>query len=905
MQLSWHEIDDRATAFAKRWKDAWDEKSEAQSFVRDFLAVFGIEDAASVGRFEERALRESGRGFMDYFWPKYIAIEMKSKGKDLKDAYHQLKDYVLHLPVEVMPDLLMVSDFENIVRYSRTTGKRKHFKTRDLIKHVRQFAGIAGYETMRELEEQIKVNVRAAEKMANLHDALEIHGYEGHVLEIYLVRLLFCLFAEDTNIFPQDCFLNYVENSKEDGSDLSERLVKLFEILNMPDETRTKRTLLSADLRQFRFINGGLFENMLPTADFDANMRNTLIDCCKFDWSTISPAIFGAMFQGVMNKNLRRELGAHYTNEANILKVIDPLFMDDLRAELKRVKSDKRRLNDFHEKISKLKFLDPACGCGNFLMMAYKELRLLEIEIVRIKKARLKRANQKVLDISMELKVTVEQFYGIEIEDFPCEVARVSLWLMDHLMNRQASKELGQYYVRLPLTQSATIIHGNALRIDWESIVAKDELSYIMGNPPYGGYSFQKARQKEDLSLVFIDGNGKPIKDAGKMDYVGAWYFKAAKYISETQIGVTFVSTNSITQGELVAILWKPLLEVLGVYINFAYRRFKWTNEAKGKAAVHCVIIGFSLSERKDKVIYDGEEKIAVKNISPYLVDGPNILVASRTRVLCDSPDVVWGNKPVDGGNLIIEADEYDDFIANEPDAVPYIRRFVGAVEYINNLPRYCLWLVDVSPTALRKLPLVMERIEKVRQMRLASPKAATQKSAETPTLFQEIRQPHTDFIIIPSVSSEKRRYIPIGFLDKDVIVNNAVHIIPNATLYHFGMLTSIVHMAWMRQVCGRLEIDYRYSKDIVYNNFPWPEVTDTQKVNIETLARAVLDAREKFPDSSLADLYDPLTMPPELLKAHRSLDTAVMKQYNFKGKDITEAEIVAKLMERYQGLVK
>jgi hypothetical protein len=474
VQLTWDEIQANAVAFSKRWKDAWDEKSEAQSFVRDFLAVFGVKDAAAVGRFEKRAQRDDGRSFMDYFWKTRIAIEMKTKGKDLPRAYQQLAEYVLHLPAEEMPDLLMVSDFQNIVLYRRTTAEKVDFKTKDLRKHIRRFANIAGYETTREIEEQLEVNVRAAEKMARLHDALKDHGYEGHDLEVYLVRLLFCLFADDTGIFPRQSFLNYMQNSKEDGGDLSDRIARLFEILNMPDATRAKRMLLSAELKQFRYINGGLFKNLLPSAEFDTKMRGTLVDCCHFDWNRISPAIFGAMFQGVMDKNQRRELGAHYTSEENILKLINPLFMDELWKEFDRIKTDVAALDRFHEKITGLKFLDPACGCGNFLIITYRELRLLELEILKIKAG----SRQLILDISLLLKVSVEQFYGIEYEDFPCQIAQVGMWLMDHQMNLRVADYFGQYFARLPLTQSATIVHGNALTIEWESIVPKYELSF-------------------------------------------------------------------------------------------------------------------------------------------------------------------------------------------------------------------------------------------------------------------------------------------------------------------------------------------------------------------------------------------------------------------------------------------
>ena len=904
MPLSREEIKNRAIDFSARWKNAASETAEGQVFVNEFLAVFGV-DAVRAGHFEKRVLREEGHlGEMDYFFSTKIAIEMKSKGKDLGGAYEQLKSYVFSLPAEEMPELLMVCDFETIVLRRRNPKTKQEskpiaFKTKDLLDHVDLFHEIAGLEKLHSVEDPEDVNTRAAKMMADIHDCLERHGYKGHDLEIYLVRLLFCMFAEDTGIFPKDSFLSYVKNSE----DLSGRIGKFFEVLNMSDAERNKRTLLSDDLKKFRFIDGGLFEKLLPTADFDEKMRQTLIRCCEFDWSKISPAIFGSMFQGVMDRTKRREIGAHYTNVENILKVIDPLFMDDLRAELARVKTNPKRLDDFHAKIAKLKFFDPACGCGNFLMIAYQQLRELEIDVVRIQMKRNK--GQRVLDISTLLQVNVNQFYGIEIEDFPCEVARVGMWLMDHLMNIQASKELGQYYERLPLTKDgATIVHGNAHRIDWESVVPKSELTYILGNPPYVGYSFQNEQQKKDILSTYLDTNGKPLKTAGKIDYVAAWYYKAAKYITGTQIRVAFVSTNSITQGEQVAAVWKPLFDMFGLGIDFAYRTFKWTNEAPYKAAVHCVIIGFSQGHRNEKVIYDGNEKIEANNINPYLVDAPVIFVESRTEALCDVPAMVYGNKPADGGHLFIEAEEYKNFVAQEPQSRKYIRKIYGAVEYINAINRYCLWLVDAEPSELRKMPLVMERVEKVRRFRLSSPKKATQESAATPTLFQEIRQPRSKYILVPRVSSERRNYIPIGFVQPKIIVSDAVQIIPNGTLYHFGILTSSVHMAWMRAVCGRLKSDYRYSKDIVYNNFPWADATDEQRKNIETFAQAVLDTRAKFPDSSLADLYDPLTMPKELLKAHQNLDRAIMKLYKFK-QDMSEPAIVAALMEIYQKMTE
>jgi hypothetical protein len=903
--LTWDEIQANAIAFSKRWKAGWDEKSEAQSFVRDFLAVFGVQDAAAVGRFEERALRESGKGFMDYFWQKQIAVEMKTKGKDLNRAYSQLSDYVVHLPAEEMPDLLMVSDFETIVLSRRTTAEKFTFKTKDLRKHIKRFANIAGYETIRTFENQVEVNVKAAEKMAKLHDVLKEHGYDGHDLEVYLVRLLFCLFADDTGIFSRDSFINYIENSQADGSDLSARIARLFEILNMPDETRAKRTLLSPELLQFRYINGGLFASLLPSAEFNTKMRAILLDCCNFDWHKISPAIFGAMFQGVMDKGQRRELGAHYTSEENILKLINPLFMDELWREFDRVKTDSVQLDRFHEKISRLKFLDPACGCGNFLIITYRELRLLELELLKMTSATGQLS--LIMDITPLLKVNVEQFYGIEYEDFPCQIAQVGMWLMDHQMNLRAAEQFGIYYTRLPLTQSATIVNGNALRLDWEDVVPKRELSYILGNPPFVGYSLQNEEQKADILSVYVDENQKVIKNAGKIDYVAAWYYKAAKYMQGTNIRTAFVSTNSIVQGEQVAAAWKPLFELFNIHIDFGYRTFVWSNEAKGKAAVHCVIVGFSgCQSGLPKIIYENDgAKITANNINAYLVNAPDVFIDSRTTSLCAVPSMVYGNKPTDGGHLFIEADAYDDFIAKEPQAQKYIRRIYGATEYINNIDRYCLWLVNAEPAELKKMPLVLERIEKVRQFRLASPKKATQESADTPTLFQEIRHPDSGYIIIPRHSSERRRYIPFGFVTPDIIVNDAVQIIPFAAVYHFGILTSNVHMAWVRAICGRIKSDYRYSKDIVYNNFPWPDATDTQRAAIEAAAQGVLDARTLFPESSLADLYDPLTMPPELLKAHRVLDKAVMQAYGFAVKDTTEASCVAALMERYKALAE
>jgi len=633
------------------------------------------------------------------------------------------------------------------------------------------------------------------------------------------------------------------------------------------------------------------------------------IKCCE--WPRIDPAIFGSMFQGVMDKDQRREIGAHYTSEENILKLINPLFMDELRKEFDSIKKQaktkkSKTLADFQNKLANLKFLDPACGCGNFLIVAYRELRRLELEVVKAmldgKEGKSKLGKMLATPIEGNLKVNVDQFYGIEIEEWPCQIARTGMWLMDHLMNLEATAIFERYEYRLPLKQSATIVHANAHRIDWETIVPKNQLSYILGNPPFVGSKMMSERQRDDLISQFIDTKGTQTKNAGVLDYVAAWYYQASKYIQGTKIRVAFVSTNSITQGEQVSAVWKPLFEMFGIHIDFAYRTFKWDNEAKGKAAVHCVIIGFSTVGSSQKVIFDGECKTTAKNINPYLVDAPDVFIESRTMPICDVPQIGIGNKPIDDGNYLFTDEEKKEFLKIEPQAKKWFRPWIGSHEFINGYTRYCLWLGDCPPSELKQMPEAMKRVTAVRQFRLKSSSESTRKLADTPTRFHVENMPKVNYVVVPETSSERRAYVPIGFLSPKVLCSNAVKIIPYATLYHFGILTSSVHMAWMRAVCGRLKSDYRYSKDIVYNSFPWPNATDKQKAEIERLAQSVLDARAKFPDSSLADLYDPLTMPRELLRAHQSLDRAVMKLYGF-AKDMSEPEIVAKLMDKYQAL--
>jgi len=897
---TWAAIAETALRFSKAWASASSEKSHKHDFVRAFLAVFGAPQGA--GEFERTIKTADGHAnFIDFIWDNHIAIEVKSKGKDLRAAFDQLSGYMNLMPPDKVPDLWMVSDFHTIRIRHISQGQEVSFPTSKLKKHIRHFAALADLEAEAIRTDKESVNVQAAEKMAALHEALKGHGYSGHDLQVFVARILFCLFADDTGIFPQDSFFQYVNESKDDGSDLSGRLAQLFQDLDKPIESRSKNPYLSDTLKQsdFQHINGGLFREKLDLAAFDRKMRQTLLDCLTFDWGQISPAIFGSMFQGAMEGVERREIGAHYTSEENILKLIDPLFMDGLREEFQKAKKSQKTLADFHNKLSSMKFLDPACGCGNFLIIAYRELRRLELDVVREEQRLSKKTtDHRLLDIKSHFLVTVEQFHGIEILPWPCQLAMTGMWLMDHLMNMEASDEFGDYYARLPLTKGATIVEGNALRIEWESVVPKRELSYVMGNPPFVGYAYQSGEQKADMLAVCLGQDGKPIKNAGKIDYVAAWYYRAAKLIQGTQIRAAFVSTNSITQGEQAAAVWRPLIEVFNVHINFAWRTFKWTNEAKGKAAVHCVIVGFGTTPCDAKAIYDNGERFPAKNINPYLVGAPNFFVENRSHPICDVPELISGNRPADGGNLIIEDADLEAFVKADPLSKRFIKRFMMGDEFINNIPRWCLWLVGVSPTEMRSMPKVMERVAACKKDREASPDVGRRRLADNPALFRETNNPER-YVAIPKVSSEKRHYIPIGFLDGATIPGDKLFAVPSADLYHFGVLTSCVHMAWTRRVCGRLGTGYSYSRNIVYNNFPWPETTEKQKADIEKLAQAVLDIRAKYPGSSLADLYDPVTMPPDLLKVHRALDTAVMKLYGY-AKDTAEAEIVADLMGRY-----
>ncbi|MBA4409649.1 MAG: class I SAM-dependent DNA methyltransferase [Bacteroidota bacterium] len=946
MALSWNEIKERAVTFSKEWAGTSNEEADAKPFLVEFFNVFGI-SRKRVSTFEHRIKKlDEKDGYIDLLWKGTILVEMKSRGKNLDKAYQQAIDYTYGLKQHELPKYILISDFENFRLYDLEDNKTEEFKLNELVKNVRLFSYLLGYQK-KVYKEQDPANIKAAELMGKLHDRLKEIGYEGHPLEVYLVRILFCLFAEDTTIFEKQQFQDYIEQrTSEDGSDLAARLQELFQVLNTANENRFKN--LDEQLADFPYVNGKLFEEILPTASFDSKMRQALLDCCYTDWTKISPAIFGSMFQSVMNPKERRNLGAHYTSETNILKLIKPLFLDELWKEFESIKDNKNKLTEFHKRISKLKFLDPACGCGNFLVITYRELRLLELEILRA----LNKTGQMVLNVQDIIWLDVDMMYGIESEEFPARIAEVAMWLIDHQMNLQISNEFGQYFVRLPLKKAPKIVHGNALQIDWKNLITdesidlhaknttvilnepqanyrnvniktenltiidernvqpilyevKNTFDYIMGNPPFIGKKEQNIAQKADLELVF-----KGIKGTGVLDYVTCWYIKTAQIIQNTQTKGAFVSTNSISQGEQVGILWNILFNLYKIKIHFAHRTFRWSNEARGKAAVHCVIIGFSNYDTNNKKIYEYEDikgephEIKVKNINPFLVEGKDITVENRKSPICKVPEMNYGSMPIDDGHLILTDDEKELALQKEPFIDVAIKHYTGGDEFINNKKRWCLWLQDIEPDLLNKSSFILDRIEKTRIFRLGSNREATRKLAEKPMLFGEIRQPVTNYIIIPKVSSENRRYIPVGILEPSTITSGSALIIPNANLYMFGIMSSIIHMCWMKTTCGRMKSDYQYSASIVYNNFPFPEnPTDKQIKIIEEKAQKVLETRATFQNKgacSLADLYNSLTMPPAMVKAHNELDKAVDLAYRSQP-FTSEANRMVFLFELYE----
>ena len=911
-----------AAEFAARWKDRGSEKEDSQRFWIDLLEnVYGIKNVTEFVRFEEKAALDN-TSFIDVMIPSTkVMIEQKSSSKDLRKPikqsdgtmltpFQQAQRYVLGLPVSQHPRWIVTCNFKEILVYDmeNPNSEPQEILLENLgCEYYRlQFLVDTGSD---HLKKEMEVSIKAGELVGRIYDDF-IQEYDANdpmslrYLNILCVRLVFCLYAEDAGIFGKhDMFHDYLAQFPTEQ--MREELLRVFRVLNTPEDKRSK--YLRPDLAAFPYTNGGLFAEEIDVPQFTDRIRATLLlhASMGFDWSQISPTIFGGVFESTLNPETRRSGGMHYTSIENIHKVIDPLFLDDLKREFTEIMDEavvaKRlsRLHAFQDKLASLVFFDPACGSGNFLTETYLSLRRLENEVIKAI------YSIEPLDaFTNPIKVSINQFYGIEINDFAVTVATTALWISESQMMAETEHIIRHGINFLPLKSYSNIHEGNALRIDWHEVCPQP--NYIIGNPPFVGYSLQSKEQKEDMLHIFVDSKGKPFKTSGKIDYVAAWYYKASQMMHESAqpIRTALVSTNSITQGEQVAMIWKPLKDLFNIHIDFAYRTFRWDSEASLKAHVHVVVVGFSCEEStKAKMIFDNGTKTVAKNINAYLVDAPDIFVESKNIPICDVPEMTTGNRPADGGHLIVEANDYEDFIKKEPSAKPFIKKLLGSAEFINGKKRYCLWLVSASPAQLRSMPLVMERIRQCREDRLASPDAGRRKLAEKAALFRETNNPE-NYIIVPSVSSERRRYVPMGFLHADTIPTNLVLIIPSATLYHFGVLESNVHMAWMRAVCGRLKSDYRYSKDVVYNNFPWPDVTEEQRQRIEQTAQAILDARAKYPESSLADLYDPNTMPYDLLEAHRANDRAVMAAYGFSMK-LTESECVAKLLEMYSQFVK
>lgn len=895
--ISLNEIRNRAVAFSKEWGRDYNEDAEAKSFWDGFFEVFGV-SRRRVATFEWPVKKiDNKQGYVDVLWKGVMLAEHKSRGKSLDKAFAQAKDYCPGLRDAELPKYIVVSDFEKIRIYNLENNKHEEFLLKDLHKNIDLFDFISGHKSIFDYEKEEIASVKAAELMADFHNEIAKTGYSGHDLEVFLVRILFCLFADDTGIFPKNSFRNYIENRINiDGSDLGMHLSQIFQILNTPKEKRQLN--LDESLMILPYVNGGIFAENIGIISCDATAVVRLIKCCSFDWSEISASIFGSLFQGVIDKKERRQLGAHYTSELNILKVINSLFLDELYVEFDNVKYELKKLDTFHKKLSTLNFLDPACGCGNFLVVAYRELRKLELEVLKQKQ---KIGDLMLLDAKDMSIVNINQFYGIEIEEPPTLIARVAMYLVDHQMNNLLSQYFGKIYARIPLHEPATIVNSDALTTNWENIVPKNKLSYILGNPPFVGARLMGKEQKQ----IFLD-TFDNAKGAGNLDFVTAWYEKASKYMQGTFIKTAFVSTNSICQGEQVGILWKRLKEKYNITIHFAHQTFKWNNDAPGVAGVYCIIVGFACFDVPKKYLYEYEtiksepkEKEA-KHINAYLVEGEDVFIENRSKPICEVPEIVFGSMPNDGGNFLFTEEEKNQFIKEEPNAEPYIKELISAKEYLNGEKRYCLWLKNIEPSILRTLPKVLERVENVRKLREESTRKETKELAKTSSLFGEIRQPESDYVYIPLTSSENRDYIPMSFFDKDKISNNTGSLIPNATLYDFGILQSAQHMVWVNYVCGRLESRYRYSNNLVYNNFPWPESsTEEQKKKVEECAQKVLDTRLLFPNSSLTDLYDPNTMPPELVKAHTDLDRAVDSCYGRKF--INKEERIEFLFELYK----
>ena len=923
---------------AKKFVDDWTgkgyEKGESQKFWLQLLGeVLGVEHPAQFISFEDQVHLDH-TSFIDGYIPATkVLIEQKSVDKDLNKAikqsdgsllnpFQQAKRYITELPLSQHPRWVVTCNFQKFCVYDmeRPNGEPQEILLKDLEKEYYRLSFLVdtGNEHLRK---EMEVSIKAGEIVGLLYDALLKQYKDSNneeslkALNILCVRLVFCLYAEDAGIFGKhDMFLDYLR--QYDATKMRKALIELFEVLNTKPEDRDP--YLEDDLKAFPYVNGGLFaQEHIEIPQFTDEIRTLLLEkaSANFDWSEISPTIFGAVFESTLNPETRRSGGMHYTSIENIHKVIDPLFLDDLNEEFNTIKNlpqnktRDKKLEEFQDKIANLNFLDPACGSGNFLTETYISLRKLENEILE----HLFSKNgilQNKLGFEGELnpiKVSIKQFYGIEINDFAVTVAKTALWIAESQMMKKTEDIVHMDLDFLPLKTYANIVEGNALRINWEDVIPKDKLNYIMGNPPFVGMKYQSKEQKDEMKNILSD-----IKGYGNLDYVACWYYKAANMMQNSNVKTALVSTNSITQGEQATLLWETLFKNKGMFINFAHKTFRWDSEASLKAHVHCVIVGFSGNKSLKNIIYDNGRIIIADNINQYLVNANNVFIKNRSNAISNAPKLVSGNKPVDGDFLKIEEEDYNNFITKEPKAKKYIKQLIGGYEFINNKKRYVLWLVGVSPSEIKSMPLVLERVRKVKEARLAMEDEGARKLADTPTTFRDTLNPE-HYICVPIVSSENRKYVPMGFLNGDIIPTNQVQIIPDANIYHFGILTSNVHMAWMRAVCGRLEMRYRYTAKIVYNNFPWCNPTDEQKAKIEKTAQGILDARALYPECSLADLYDELTMPPELRKAHQLNDAAVMEAYGFRTKDeqtgkqrwLTESETVARLMQMYQELTK
>jgi hypothetical protein len=898
MILSLNEIKSRAIAFSHEWKDETRENAEAQTFWNDFFNIFGV-NRRRVASFEKPGIKFDGeRGRIDLFWKGVLIVEHKSAGSDLEKAQDQARDYFAGFSDSELPKYVIVSDFKRFRIWDLDKGWDRTFGLEDLVQNIQLFDFMSGHEIV-EVEELDPVNIKAAELMGKLHDSLKENGYVGHDLEILLVRLMFCLFADHTLIFDKKGqFTNYIKTrTNEDGSDLGSKLIDIFQTLNTPQEQRQKN--LDEDLATLTYIDGSLFQERISIPSFDKKTRDCLLECCHFKWSAVSPAIFGSMFQSVMDQEHRHDFGAHYTSEKNILKTVNALFMDDLRAEFESHKNNKRYLEELLIRIGKMNILDPACGCGNFLIISYRELRRLQIQIHSRLRHLEGKDGQHVLDIHFDRDLDVDSMYGIEIFEFPARIAQVGLWLTDHIVNMELSQEFGEQYKRLPLRTSASIAIKNALRFDWNELVPKEKITYILGNPPFISKQDRSTEQQEDMDIVW-----NSIDNHGLLDYVSCWYAKASEYIQETKINVAFVSTNAITHGEQVGVLGN-YLKSKNIKINFAHRTFKWTNEASGKAQVFVVIIGFSLEDSAEKYIYDylhpdsEPRKRKARRINLYLVDYEQVYICNRRKPICDVPEISFGSMPNDEGHLLLTEEEKNTLISANPETEKYIKPLISAKEFLYGKPRYCIWLQDSDLSKIAGIPQIMDRIKKVEEYRKMSDRAATKKLASIPYSFGEIRQPDSEYIFIPLTTSENRRYIPLAFLSKEEIANNTCSLIPNAKLYHFGVLMSAMHMTWVSHVCGRLEGRFRYSNNLVYNNFPWPKEPNQKKIDrVTELAGEVLRVRKEI-GSTLAEMYDPLLMPKKLLDVHNKLDAAVDRCYSDK-KFNSELERIEFLFELY-----